>query len=164
MYVRAEERGRVVYSSLRRSLRAVDADSNEDDGGDQPIDRRSKVEDEPSPLSLRQPHFLRVWPIAIDGRRSGSYLAIFSGRPYLTLHMGPRVDPPPPFSVLRERPLPLRQHPQVNKCGFSSSWAKPLLFPVLFCVTVGVFAFCRRWGKLSAPDPVGFPLPSSRTG
>ena len=34
MYVRAEERGSVVYSSLRRSLRAVDADSNEDDGDD----------------------------------------------------------------------------------------------------------------------------------
>ena len=35
--------------SIRSSLRAVDADSNEDDG-DRPIDRRGKVEDEPSPL------------------------------------------------------------------------------------------------------------------
>ena len=91
VYVRAEERGRVVYSSLRRSLRAVDADRNEDDGDDRST---AAVKLKMSPLlscSSRQPLFLRVWPIAIEGRRSGIYMAIFSGRPNLTLHMGTRV-------------------------------------------------------------------------
>ena len=74
---------------VRSSLRAADADSNDDDDDEAfPGDRPPRLESKMSPQPVGRPPFLRVWAIAIDGR-TGRYLAIVSGETQIDVFLGP---------------------------------------------------------------------------
>ena len=129
VYVRAEERGRVVYSSLRRSLRAVDADSNEDDGDDRST---AAVKLKMSPLLFFTPATFFARLADRDRKAEERYLSgyllredEFDASHGHTCRAASTVFRPSRKGLFRYANI----RKQVNECAFSSSWAKPLLFP-----------------------------------